>query len=176
MVASRATPIVPPTPSFNVSGRCQKSLRSNKIPSLTPLALSALLHGYVSESRSCRVIGNDTASQGLAHISHRNKLGLGTFTLYEHHLPVVGVLTCSQSTLVPTSITSSLKVAPPIHTFKVNKQRTTHIRQALQVQFPEVAEDKVLKTNTIRLGQMVGECGLPSILAPKSSFGDGPSF
>ena len=31
------------------------------------------------------MIGNDTASQGLARISHRKKLGLGTFTLYEHH-------------------------------------------------------------------------------------------
>lgn len=34
---------------------------------------------------SCRVIGNDAVFQGLARISHRKKLGLGTFTLYDHH-------------------------------------------------------------------------------------------
>ena len=59
---------------------------SNKFPLFMPPTLSALLYGYVSEPRSCRVIGNDTISQGLARISHRQKLCLGIFTLYDHDL------------------------------------------------------------------------------------------
>ena len=48
------------------------------------LTLSALLLGYVPQLRSRRVICNGTAFQGLARISHRQKLEPRTFTVYEH--------------------------------------------------------------------------------------------
>ena len=48
------------------------------------MTLSALLHGYVPQCHSRRVICNVTTSQGLARISNHSEFGLGTFTLYDH--------------------------------------------------------------------------------------------
>ena len=56
----------------------------NKTQLFTLLTLSTLLHGYVPQSCFRHMICNLTVFKGLACISHRSKLGLGTFTLYEH--------------------------------------------------------------------------------------------
>ena len=108
-VTSRATQAVSPIPSFNVSGRRQKSLTSNTILLCMPPTLSALLYRCVPESRSRRVICDDAVPQGLARTSH---LGFGTFTLYDRDQ--AGDEDADTSSIpVPISITSSLRVGPP---------------------------------------------------------------
>ena len=55
---------------------------SNKTPLFASSTLSALLHEYVPQSRTCRVtVIGDAASNGLAGIAYREKLSLGTFNL-----------------------------------------------------------------------------------------------